>query len=140
VAPQSEQVRATVPLRTARASTLGQAPDRSGPAPAGIDSFRFHGSTDATRRRESSAADRSDRLLASYGDDFTGSTDALARAGVEPVLYLSPPDEANLAAGAFDGVHDACLLQNHGVVAGGTDGAAALETAEKGEYAARIHR
>jgi uncharacterized protein YgbK (DUF1537 family) len=42
-----------------------------------------------------------DRLLAFYGDDFTGSTDAmdaLARAGVEPVLYLSPPDEADLAA------------------------------------------
>jgi uncharacterized protein YgbK (DUF1537 family) len=41
------------------------------------------------------------RLLAFYGDDFTGSTDAmdaLARAGVEPVLYLSPPDETDLAA------------------------------------------
>lgn len=38
-------------------------------------------------------------LLAFYGDDFTGSTDALeslARAGVRTVLFLDPPDEARL--------------------------------------------
>ncbi|MFB6160136.1 MAG: class II aldolase/adducin family protein [Haloferacaceae archaeon] len=67
----------------------------------------------------------------------------LAFAGPEvPVVGYAPPGSrelAHLAAGAFDGTHDACLLQNHGVVAGGADGEAALETAEKVEYAARIH-
>jgi L-fuculose-phosphate aldolase len=67
----------------------------------------------------------------------------LAFAGPEvPVVDYAPPGSAELAAlaaGAFDGTHDACLLQNHGVVAGGVDGPAALETAEKVEYAARIH-
>jgi L-fuculose-phosphate aldolase len=66
----------------------------------------------------------------------------LAFAGPEvPVVDYAPPGSeelADLAAGAFDESHDACLLQNHGVVAGGTDGPTALETAEKVEYAARI--
>lgn len=42
----------------------------------------------------------STRDLAYYGDDFTGSTDvleALSRAGVDTVLFLSMPDEAALA-------------------------------------------
>ncbi|MFB6106946.1 MAG: four-carbon acid sugar kinase family protein [Halobacteriaceae archaeon] len=42
-----------------------------------------------------------DLLLAFYGDDFTGSTDAmdaLARAGVETRLFLTPPDPADVAA------------------------------------------
>ena len=43
----------------------------------------------------------SDRLLAFYGDDFTGSTDAmeaLALSGLRTVLFLSPPDPALLAS------------------------------------------
>jgi len=39
-------------------------------------------------------ATRSDLLLAFYGDDFTGSTDAmeaLALSGLRTVLFLSPP-------------------------------------------------
>lgn len=41
-----------------------------------------------------------DLLLGFYGDDFTGSTDAmdaLARAGVETILFLSPPSAADIA-------------------------------------------
>jgi uncharacterized protein YgbK (DUF1537 family) len=40
------------------------------------------------------------RLIAFYGDDFTGSTDVMevvATAGLAPVLFLVPPDEAMLA-------------------------------------------
>ncbi|MFC6964775.1 four-carbon acid sugar kinase family protein [Halocatena marina] len=40
-----------------------------------------------------------DLLLGFYGDDFTGSTDAmdaLARNGIETVLFLSPPDKSDL--------------------------------------------
>src|SRR5277367_5004880 len=39
-------------------------------------------------------------LLAFYGDDFTGSTDALeaaAMAGAKAALFLEPPDAARLA-------------------------------------------
>jgi uncharacterized protein YgbK (DUF1537 family) len=39
-------------------------------------------------------------LLAFYGDDFTGSTDAmevLAAHGVDTLLFLAPPDDATLA-------------------------------------------
>ena len=42
----------------------------------------------------------SDRLLTFYGDDFTGSTDALevlASAGIATVLFLTTPDESHLA-------------------------------------------
>jgi uncharacterized protein YgbK (DUF1537 family) len=56
---------------------------------------------DAARRRSTAIGPTEDRLLAFYGDDFTGSTDAmdaLARAGVDPVLFVSPPDESDLAA------------------------------------------
>lgn len=41
------------------------------------------------------------RVLAWYGDDYTGSTDVLevlALAGLEPVLFLAPPDADALAA------------------------------------------
>jgi uncharacterized protein YgbK (DUF1537 family) len=41
------------------------------------------------------------RLIAFYGDDFTGSTDVLevvSTAGLPAVLFLVPPDEARLAA------------------------------------------
>jgi 3-oxoisoapionate kinase len=43
---------------------------------------------------------RKNILLAYYGDDFTGSTDALeflGRAGAKTVLFLDPPDETQLA-------------------------------------------
>ncbi len=43
---------------------------------------------------------QSARLLAFYGDDFTGSTDALevlAAAGIPTVLFLATPDAAHLA-------------------------------------------
>ncbi|MEO8128555.1 MAG: four-carbon acid sugar kinase family protein [Bryobacteraceae bacterium] len=42
----------------------------------------------------------SERLFCYYGDDFTGSTDALealASNGVETVLFLQPPDDSMLA-------------------------------------------
>lgn len=41
-----------------------------------------------------------DRLLTFYGDDFTGSTDALevlASAGISTVLFLTTPDDTHLA-------------------------------------------
>lgn len=46
------------------------------------------------------AVAQSDLLLAFYGDDFTGSTDALevmAFAGVEAVLFVAPPTPSQLA-------------------------------------------
>jgi L-fuculose-phosphate aldolase len=80
--------------------------------------------------------------FACLGDPIPPTYYELAFAGPEvPVVDYAPPGSeelAALAAGAFDERHDACLLQNHGVVAGGADGPAALETAEKVEYAARI--
>lgn len=48
----------------------------------------------------------SDRLLAFYGDDITGSTDAmdaLSRAGIETVLFLDPPSQATVES-EFDTV------------------------------------
>lgn len=52
----------------------------------------------------SEAAERGEKasglMLAFYGDDFTGSTDALeflSRAGVRTVLFTAPPDPAQLA-------------------------------------------
>jgi uncharacterized protein YgbK (DUF1537 family) len=45
-------------------------------------------------------AKRHNLLLAYYGDDFTGSTDAsefLSRAGVKTVLFIEPPSPAQLA-------------------------------------------
>ena len=45
-------------------------------------------------------------LLSFYGDDFTGSTDAmesLARAGVRTVLFTNPPTPGQLAR--YDGLH-----------------------------------
>lgn len=45
-------------------------------------------------------ADLPHRVLAYYGDDFTGSTDTLevlAMAGIETVLFLAAPDQAMLA-------------------------------------------
>lgn len=48
----------------------------------------------------------SERLLAFYGDDITGSTDAmdaLSRAGIETVLFLDPPSQMAVEA-EFDDV------------------------------------
>lgn len=45
-------------------------------------------------------ANQTDLLLAYYGDDFTGSTDALeflSRAGIKTVLFIAPPTPAQLA-------------------------------------------
>ena len=45
-------------------------------------------------------AAKTDLLLAYYGDDFTGSTDALeflSRAGIKTVLFIQPPSRAQLA-------------------------------------------
>jgi uncharacterized protein YgbK (DUF1537 family) len=45
-------------------------------------------------------------LLAFYGDDFTGSTDALeflSRAGARTVLFIDPPSQEKLAA--YPGIH-----------------------------------
>lgn len=44
---------------------------------------------------------KNDLLLAYYGDDFTGSTDALeflSRAGIKTVLFISPPAPEQIAA------------------------------------------
>lgn len=44
--------------------------------------------------------EQTDLLLAFYGDDFTGSTDALdflSRAGIKTVLFIAPPTEEQLA-------------------------------------------
>lgn len=48
----------------------------------------------------SKMADKQALLLAYYGDDFTGSTDALeflSRAGVKTVLFIEPPTQEKLA-------------------------------------------
>ncbi|EHQ30590.1 four-carbon acid sugar kinase family protein [Mucilaginibacter paludis] len=45
-------------------------------------------------------ANQTELLLAYYGDDFTGSTDALeflSRAGIKTVLFIAPPTPAQLA-------------------------------------------
>jgi uncharacterized protein YgbK (DUF1537 family) len=45
-------------------------------------------------------SDKKEILLAFYGDDFTGSTDALefmSRAGAKTVLFIEPPSEEQLA-------------------------------------------
>ena len=67
----------------------------------------------------------------------------LAYAGGEvPVADYAPPGSSelgDLAAAALGEERDACLLRNHGVVAVGSDGRAALETAEMVEFCARVH-
>jgi ribulose-5-phosphate 4-epimerase/fuculose-1-phosphate aldolase len=67
----------------------------------------------------------------------------LAYAGGEvPVAGYAPPGSAelgDLAAAALGDDRDVCLLRNHGVVAHGDDGPAALETAEMVEFCARVH-
>jgi L-fuculose-phosphate aldolase len=46
---------------------------------------------------------------------------------------------ADLALGALEDEYNACLLQNHGVLAVGADGRSALEVALMVEYCARVH-
>lgn len=66
----------------------------------------------------------------------------VAYAGGEvPVAGYAPPGTEELGSLAVEALGDdrnACLLQNHGVLAVGADGEDALETAEMVEYCARI--
>ncbi|WP_152043238.1 class II aldolase/adducin family protein [Salinigranum salinum] len=81
--------------------------------------------------------------FASLGEAIPASHYLIAYAGKEiPVAGYEPPGTealGELAVDALGADHDACLLQNHGVIAVGEDGAAALETAVMVEYCARIH-
>lgn len=81
--------------------------------------------------------------FASLGEPIPASHYLIAFAGKEvPVAgYEHPGSEAlaDLAVDALGDDHDACLLQNHGVMAVGEDADAALETAEMVEFVARIH-
>jgi L-fuculose-phosphate aldolase len=81
--------------------------------------------------------------FASLGRPIPASHYLVAYAGGDvPVAGYAPPGSEELAALAADALgdaRDACLLQNHGVVAVGEDGPAALETAEMVEYCAQIH-
>lgn len=81
--------------------------------------------------------------FASLGEPIPASHYLIAFAGKQvPVAGYEPPGTEALGELAVDALgrnHDACLLQNHGVIAVGEDGAAALETAEMVEFVARIH-
>lgn len=81
--------------------------------------------------------------FASLGESIPASHYLIAYAGTEvPVAGYEHPGTVELgerAAGVLGTDHDACLLQNHGVVAVGEDGDAALQTAVMVEYCARIH-
>lgn len=80
--------------------------------------------------------------FATLGEPIPASHYLIAFAGKEvPVAgYDHPGTEAlgELAVDALGTTHDACLLQNHGVIAVGEDGDAALETAVMVEFCARI--
>lgn len=81
--------------------------------------------------------------FASLGQAIPATHYLVAYAGREvPVAgYAHPGTEelGQLAVGALGDDHDACLLQNHGVVALGEDGGDALETAVMVEYCAQVH-
>lgn len=81
--------------------------------------------------------------FASLGKPIPASHYLIAYAGKEiPVAGYAPPGSDTLAKLATDTLgeeYDACLLQNHGVMALGEDGEAALETATMVEYCAQIH-
>lgn len=81
--------------------------------------------------------------FASLGEPIPASHYLIAFAGKEvPVAGYEPPGTEALGELAVDALgreYDACLLQNHGVIAVGEDGDAALETAEMVEFVARIH-
>lgn len=81
--------------------------------------------------------------FASLGQPIPASHYLIAYAGKEiPVAGYEPPGTealGRLAVDAMGADHDACLLQNHGVMAVGENGQGALETAEMVEFCARIH-
>ncbi|MFC7156877.1 class II aldolase/adducin family protein [Halomarina halobia] len=81
--------------------------------------------------------------FASLGEPIRASHYLIAFAGKEvPVAGYEPPGTealGELAVNALGHDHDACLLQNHGVIAVGEDADAALETAEMVEFVAQIH-
>jgi L-fuculose-phosphate aldolase len=81
--------------------------------------------------------------FASLGEPIPASHYLIAYAGREiPVAGYEPPGTealGRLAADALGDDHDACLLQNHGVMAVGATLEDALETAEMVEFCARIH-
>ena len=81
--------------------------------------------------------------FASLAEPIPASHYLIAFAGKEvPVAGYEPPGSEALAELAVDALgqeHDACLLQNHGVMAVGEDADAALETAEMVEFVAQVH-
>lgn len=81
--------------------------------------------------------------FASLGKPIPASHYLIAYAGREvPVAGYEPPGTealGELAVEALGTEHNACLLQNHGVIAVGEDGEDAMEVAEMVEFVARIH-
>jgi len=81
--------------------------------------------------------------FASLGEPIPASHYLIAFAGHKvPVAGYEPPGTealGELAADTLGSDHDACLLQNHGVIAVGEDGDDAFETALMVEFVARIH-
>lgn len=81
--------------------------------------------------------------FASLGEPIPASHYLIAYAGTEvPVAGYEPPGSealGELAVEALGDEYNACLLQNHGVIAVGEDGSDAMEVAEMVEFVARIH-
>lgn len=81
--------------------------------------------------------------FASLAEPIPASHYLIAFAGKKvPVAGYGPPGSEALAELAVDALgqeHDACLLQNHGVMALGEDADTALETAEMVEFVAQVH-
>lgn len=81
--------------------------------------------------------------FASLAEPIPASHYLIAYAGTEvPVAGYEPPGSealGELAVEALGDEHNACLLQNHGVIAVGEDGSDAMEVAEMVEFVARIH-
>lgn len=81
--------------------------------------------------------------FASLGEPIPAAHYLIAYAGTEvPVAGYEPPGSealGELAVEALGEEYNACLLQNHGVIAVGEDGSDAMEVAEMVEFVARIH-
>ncbi len=81
--------------------------------------------------------------FASLGEAIPASHYLIAYAGTEvPVAGYEPPGSetlGRLAVEALGEEYNACLLQNHGVIAVGEDGSHAMEVAEMVEFVAQIH-
>ena len=81
--------------------------------------------------------------FASLGEPIPASHYLIAYAGTEiPVAGYAPPGSetlGELAVEALGDEYNACLLQNHGVIAIGEDGSDAMEVAEMVEFVAQIH-